>query len=198
MVELDAFLKERDCVLYVIRGNHDDPTFFEGDYMYDNLKLLPDYTILELEGRKVLFVGGAISIDRSDRRMWNAEAIGYNSERRSYWEGEKFNLDTEKLMGYRDIDVVVTHTTPSFIWPTELNHLVQHFIRVDDQLYGDLMEERDKLDKMYDALTFDGNNPTSRWYYGHFHNSQITEFRGTEFRLLGINESYELREGINI
>ena len=198
LLELDESLGENNCILYVTRGNHDDPQYFDGYYMYDNLKLLPDYTVLDIEGRQVLFVGGAISIDRVLRKVWNSDEVLYGTSKRHYWYDEGFVMDSERLLACKDIDVVITHTAPSFVWPTELNGLVHSYIKQDNQLYGDLMNERKQLDDMYEYLKMHDNNPSFRWYYGHYHSSQITDYRGTEFRLLGINEIYELRKDVEI
>jgi hypothetical protein len=32
-----------------------------------NIKLIKDYTVLNLEGNNILFIGGAISVDRKSR-----------------------------------------------------------------------------------------------------------------------------------
>ena len=67
MLYLNDVLNEYNVTLYVIRGNHDDPKFFNGNHNWGNLKLLKDYTVLDLEGKKILLIGGAISIDRGNR-----------------------------------------------------------------------------------------------------------------------------------
>src|SRR5438128_1744252 len=75
--KLDSYLGGRDCTLYAIRGNHDNPSYFEGDEddgpsalvragpePMRHVHLLPDYSVLELEGYKLLLAGGAVSVDR--------------------------------------------------------------------------------------------------------------------------------------
>ena len=106
-------------VIY-IRGNHDDPKFFDGTYNWSNIKLLPDYTVTVIEGKRILFIGGATSIDRLQR-----------IPERSWWEGEIFNLDVDKLSLYEAIDIVVTHTAPKFAYPIGFNHLVMSFAAYD-------------------------------------------------------------------
>jgi predicted phosphodiesterase len=179
--KLNATLRAADCKLYVIRGNHDDPRYFNGVFEFTNLHLVPDYTVINIEGKNVLFVGGATSIDR----VYRQEA-GYG-----WWEDEKFVLDTDKLLKMVNIDVVVTHNAPDFCWPLDVNGLVLSFAAEDATLLEDLRNERIDLTRMYDLLAM--NNDIHSWYYGHFHNSQLTEYKGTDFRLLGIEESYELR-----
>jgi UDP-2,3-diacylglucosamine pyrophosphatase LpxH len=65
--DLNEQLKKKNITMYAIRGNHDNPAFFKGDHILSNLKLLPDYTVLDLEGKKILLVGGAVSVDRVPR-----------------------------------------------------------------------------------------------------------------------------------
>src|ERR1700753_1506161 len=64
---LNKFLKRRNIIMIVIRGNHDDPSFFTGTHIFSNLKLVSDYSTMDIYGIKYLFVGGAISIDRKPR-----------------------------------------------------------------------------------------------------------------------------------
>ena len=35
---------------FVVRGNHDNPAYFTGEFDTDNLKLLPDYTVVNVNG----------------------------------------------------------------------------------------------------------------------------------------------------
>jgi predicted phosphodiesterase len=139
---LNTFMAERDLTLHVIHGNHDNPHYFDGTFIFTNLKLHPDYTVLNIEGKNILLVGGAISIDRVPRRRWNTVEVQQNmhSENRFHWEGEKFNLDREKLAEYRDINIVVTHTAPHYAKPFDQKGnwppVVAQFID-DDPTLGD-------------------------------------------------------------
>jgi hypothetical protein len=83
---LDAVLAERGLMLYAIRGNHDDPApFADGRHDRSRLRLVADYTTLTIEGRRVLGIGGATSIDRAPRR-W--QGLGW-------WPEEAFVLQPE-------------------------------------------------------------------------------------------------------
>jgi len=178
---LDAKLKVANNVMYVIRGNHDNPAFWTGDHMYDNIKLIPDYTVVEAEGKRFLGVGGAISIDRVPRLA----GIGF------WWEDEVFVLDRDKLAEMRDIDVVVTHTAPHFAYPTEINGLVRSYAKNDPMLIQMLAKERLDLTEMYDIIK--ENNTITDWFYGHFHTNKLTLHDGVKFRVIGINDTYDLR-----
>ena len=67
LMHLNKFLKLKNITMYALRGNHDDPKYFLGNHMYSNLKLVEDYFTLEIDGHKILLIGGAISIDRNQR-----------------------------------------------------------------------------------------------------------------------------------
>jgi predicted phosphodiesterase len=182
LIALNVILSENSVHLYVIRGNHDDPECFTSDeFNKSNITFLPDYSVLELEGTKILLVGGAISIDRSVRKQ---------DVPPSWFPGEVFVLNEEKLSEYRNIDVVITHTAPSFCYPVGWNQLVYDWADVDPGLHHELPEERKKLTKMWDILN--KNNKIKKYFYGHFHSSKKEIHEGTEFILLGIGEFHEL------
>jgi predicted phosphodiesterase len=193
---LNEWLKERGLILHVIRGNHDNPHYFDGTYLNTNLKLHPDYTVLNIEDKNILCVGGAISIDRGPRRRYNQIEVAQNlhSENRYHWEQERFVLDREKLAEFRDINVVVTHTAPHYAKPFDVKGkwppIVQQFIdQGDDKLGDDLVAERKMLDEMYDILN--KNNYIEDWFYGHFHRNEYTNHEATLFNMLAINEVRE-------
>lgn len=177
--QLNDKLIELDIILYTIRGNHDNKSFFTGEFQYSNLKLLKDYTVLNIEGLNYLFVGGAISIDRKLRTKDN-----------DYWEDEVFILNESKLYNIKGIDVVITHSTPDFAYPIGFNSTVHHFASDDGSLLSDLTHERVLITKMFDILML--NNDIRNWYYGHFHTDYVGDFKGVDFHLMGINSIKEV------
>jgi len=191
---LNEFLKLRNIIMIAIRGNHDDPSFFQGNHIYSNLMLVPDYTTMEIDGRNHLFVGGAISIDRKYRLHKDQIAASYGSSQKSYWYDELFLLNEEKLKDITGIDVVISHTAPEWCYPDNRNGFgpfVDEFAYDDDKLYTDLDKERKDVTKMFQILEKNGN--TIQYHaYGHFHSSQITMNRYCNHYLLGINEFREL------
>ena len=194
--EMDNFLKEHNVQMYAIRGNHDNPKFFDGHLAnhFDNLHLLADYTVIDIEGTKILGVGGAVSVDRRTRMREQLEYTRIGREIELHWHDEVFVLDEEKLRTFENIDIVVTHTAPDFCAPDNKNgfgYLVEQFAMDDRKLYEDLKEERDLLTKMHNILK-EKNNPDF-WFYGHFHKDWAKNIEGTNYRLLAINEMYEYR-----
>jgi UDP-2,3-diacylglucosamine pyrophosphatase LpxH len=83
---LNKTLKSGNNILYVIRGNHDDPSYFQQWQNIGNIRLVPDYSVLDLGGYTVLLIGGAISIDRTNR-----------TQGKNYWKEEVFLFDEEKV-----------------------------------------------------------------------------------------------------
>jgi len=196
MKYMNKFLKNRNIILYAIRGNHDNPEFFNPEkYKYSNITMLRDYsTIILGDGKKILCAGGAVSIDRlpnlNEKDMYGKPWPG-RTEGKSYWKNEIFVLDEKKLQEVRDVDIVITHSAPNFCFPTGVKGSGT-WINNDPTLYDDLMTERENLARMFEILKNNGNK-LSHWYYGHFHNSHKQEHEGTEFVLLDIDEFQEIR-----
>jgi DNA repair exonuclease SbcCD nuclease subunit len=189
--------KKFNIVFYGIRGNHDDPHWFDGGIDMTNLKLLPDYTLLNLEGKGVLGVGGATSIDRNPRIAENETNIRHNKLQRCWWPNEKFRLDEEEIdkLNPGTVDIVVTHTAPAFCWPRNDNgfgFIVEQFAEHDGKLKTELLIERGDMNQLYNLLN--KNHPLDKWFYGHFHRHEITLEGNTEFILLDINQMYELKD----
>jgi DNA repair exonuclease SbcCD nuclease subunit len=205
--ELELYHKKlvkNNVIVYAIRGNHDFPKYFENDpFLLTNIKLIKDYTVLNLEGNNILFIGGAISVDRKSRMTKHQKEKDFDPSREqlliggeSWWPNEKFNLDLKLLDKLRDINIVVTHTAPDYCYPDNSNGLgpfVNGFIQNgDDTLKMDLMDERRHLTLAFQAIK--ENNDITHHYYGHFHKSDITNIYGTKHRLLGIGELWEERD----
>ena len=189
---LDEALMDTNNQLYVIRGNHDNPIFWDKSFglnlpTFNNLHLVEDYSLIEIEGKKILFVGGAISIDRRPRMIDTPP---------TWWKDEVFNYLEEKVKNLTNIDIVITHTGPSFAWPIgSNNHLVNHYAIIEKQhgydLHDELEAERMLVDDLYYSLHRQGVK-VKKWYYGHFHSSKRKNHYGTEFILLNINEVEEV------
>lgn len=169
---LNNYLKEFNNHLYVIRGNHDDPLYFKGNYNYSNLHLLADYSILNFNGLNFLFVGGAISIDRIPNQK-----DGY------YWKDEEFVLQEI----FQHVDVLVTHTAPSFCYPHTINNLVLQYSQNDKNLLKDLEKERALVTYLFNSLS------VKYHFYGHFHSRYEETIGKTRHILLNIMEFKEFK-----
>lgn len=172
-------LKKDNNFLYAIRGNHDQKERFYDFYNFSNIYFVKDYEVINLKGENHLFIGGAISIDRT-----------YRTEGKTYWKDEIFVLDEEKLENIVDIDVVVTHTAPDFCEPRNYNNsfpeVVLQFTYRDKNLLNDLNSERANMTRAFNKIK--ENNNIKWWVYGHFHKNYLEEIDGVNFRVIGIND----------
>ncbi len=69
MLEMfNPLLEKNNVHVWAIRGNLDyKPHFHNDPFGLSNIHLVKDYTVLELCGKKILCIGGAISVDRTWR-----------------------------------------------------------------------------------------------------------------------------------
>jgi hypothetical protein len=185
MIEsINHALQSSQSVAYVNRGNHDNPGFWLDDgWSMSNIKFVPDYSLINIEGKNTLFLGGAISIDRL--------VLGKDQ----WWPNEGFHYDQAKIdklmQDAPSIDVVVSHTAPEFAFPIGINSLVLRFAANDPKLVEDLAVERKQLGDVYRLLNT--KFKIKRWVYGHFHIGNHMSYNGTEFSCIGVN-SYTRNE----
>lgn len=178
---LHTLLEETNCELIAIRGNHDDPKWFSGEYAHlipPTIRLLPDYTVIEHSGERWLFIGGAVSVDRIDQLK-----LG-----KKWFPGEGITFDLDRLKNIGKVDRVVTHTAPSMAPPFLKGDFVETKMRADRNLRTELDVERQYLNDVYDVLSSD--SPPKHWYYGHFHKSHRyrTPDDNCQFVCLGVDE----------
>lgn len=190
--KIDKTFLASDCVLLLMRGNHDDPAFFQSELIdFPLMKTIPDYSVIQVAGKTVLCVGGAISIDREYRKMqmWLAELKG-RRVLNSYWEDEQARYEPDILTDINSkgirIDTVITHTAPSFCMPVTKSG-IEGWLAKDIVLSSDLDKERKTMDALYEHLKSDGH-PLSIWVYAHFHSSHTEYISGIKFQMLDIME----------
>lgn len=190
--KLSATLEKLNLLLLLIRGNHDDPSYFDGKRLdYPRMKAIPDYSVIKFKEHNTLCIGGAISIDRTLRleAMWLDKVKG-RTVKNLYWENEQASYDEVSLSSLKSsnlkMDAVITHTTPSFCYPL-VKSGIGTWIAMDSQLEADLLHERQQMDKIYKYLKSD-LHPVESWYYGHFHDSHTEYIENTRFTLLNIDE----------
>lgn len=211
---VNQLLSDRNIRLHIIRGNHDNPVYFQnnresfiqsrdkwdalkgepgkvdnGDY-YDqlmsltNINFVSDYSVLNIDNQNILCIGGAISIDRTAPHI---------VPHVNYWPDEKLICDINRIrnLDNNSIDYVITHNAPAFAYPVGWNQSVYNFADQDPALHTDLPTERNSLTKIHDELI--KNQQIKSWFYGHFHQSH-TEYIGMiKFRVLAECEFYLVR-----
>lgn len=193
--ELHKVLKKYNDIFIWFAGNHDDPKYFENQLINTNyVKCIPTYSVINVLGKNILNISGGISIDRVFRK--NRDSIrlvdymkwhncDYQTAKQkcplSYWEDEPV---VYKPKVTEHIDIICSHSAPSFCYPTDKGEIVEKFAEYDSTLLEDIRNERLTLDKVYE----DYKDDVTHWYYGHFHKSQMQTINKTQFKLLGIGE----------
>lgn len=181
LYNLELFLKQTNNRMIVIRGNHDDPKFFNGSFKYkdewstdQNLWLLSDYSVVTIESKKILLVGGGVSIDKDMRKK---DVNWWEDEKFVYSENHKQSIENEKF------DIVCTHIAPDFCSPHIT--LIGKGNDVEfDNIMKESIEERLHISRLYNDL----KNKPKKWFYGHYHCSYRMKREETEFIGLGENE----------
>jgi predicted phosphodiesterase len=150
-----------------IRGNHDNPGVCRNHSQW-----IPDgYTETTDLGNKIMFIGGAFSIDRD----WRHE--GYD-----WWADEE--LSQPELYSMMDLymefkpDIMVTHDCPSSVADN---------IFADDMRYGKFNSKTGSaLASMF------ANHKPNKWIFGHWHKSKNEVIDGTNFICLAELETMKL------
>ncbi|HLD90723.1 MAG TPA: metallophosphoesterase [Patescibacteria group bacterium] len=158
-------IKNKNTKIYWCDGNHEDHDSLDELVKTNNLEVMPNvfympraYTLELADGRRVLFIGGADSIDKKHRiqgRDWfPQEMISYR--------------DIDRLPDCK-IDIVISHTCPEA-----------------GMYYLDTLKEQHK-DSSRSALTYvlERYNP-SLWFFGHFHQYKKFQFKDTVFTALNM------------
>lgn len=184
---LNQTLAKKNIIGFMIRGNHDNPSYYDGDKInMSNLQAIPDYTILSIGDENILCVGGAISVDRVVKqneymRKVNCLKSIYPYEEdleiakskiiRTYWTDEKpvFNITALESINSQGTKIshVITHTSPNFAYITD-DTMLNKWYKNDSSLRDDIHEERKVFTNLY-AWLLSHEHPLKTWTYGHFH-----------------------------
>ena len=198
----ELFAEVNTTVLFV-RGNHDDPTYFDGSVInYSHIKAIPDYSVILTKNLTTLCVGGATSVDRFWRKQKEVEINKYktSTKKKLYWDDEAVVYDEEKLMEILNngiqINSVITHTAPSFAKPNDKDSALGWF-KYDNKLKNDLIKERKCLDDLHDFL-LQHEQKLLFWVYGHFHvfNNELIHNEKEKTMYLALKDNYSIFEPI--
>lgn len=193
---MEKILDKINCHVFFIRGNHDDPSYFDGNMInFKHITAIPDYSVIQIRDYDILCVGGAISLDRSARiAEMNKSSEIYRHENPTYWENEKVVYDEDKLNELKNaglnITAIISHTAPSFfpIQNDAQNGMSGWFIR-DKELRKDTNEERMNMDKLFNYSK--NNFNLKKWVYGHFHDIYTGEYEGVKYKMMNLITDYE-------
>ena len=163
-IELKDYLNSFNIKLFCIRGNHEErpeniSTYKEVEMFggkvyieeeFPNLIFAKDGEMYNIDGNRVLVIGGAYSVDK-----------GYRIRNKIPWFSDEQLMDDEMLaildkVEGQHFDIVLTHTCPQKYEPTEvfLPGLDQSTVDKSMECYLDTVEE---------SITYD------KWYCGHYH-----------------------------
>ena len=168
--DLKDYLKQFNIRLFCIRGNHEErpeniSTYREVDmfdgkvYIEDNYPQLifaKDGEIYNIDGNRVLVIGGAYSIDKYYRirngKQW------FKNEQLNEEEKERIlkNVQGEHF------DIVLSHTCPLKYEPTEVLLPFVDQSRVDKGM-------EHFLDEVEESIDYD------KWYCGHYHTEKAID-----------------------
>ena len=162
IVRWDNFgLKNHNKKIFWCPGNHEDWESLkdlENNEVHPNVFYMKRGSILTLEdGRKVLFMGGGLSIDRKFRTERGAD-FGW------FWEETISQKDIEELPDEK-IDIIISHTAPK-----EFKLKDYH----DDAWYP-TDPSRKALDYLLEKYK------PRLWYFGHMHKFQTGRRNNTEW-----------------
>lgn len=169
-VRFKEYLKRYNVKLFCIRGNHEErpenifsykeidmfggKVFIEENY--PNLIFSKDGEVYNIDGKSILVIGGAYSIDKNYRLMH-----GYKWFKDEQLSQDEMDNIFEKVNG-KHFDIVLSHTCPYKYEPREV------FMSGIDQSKVDKSMEY-FLDKIEGSIHYD------KWYCGHYHTERIVD-----------------------
>jgi len=195
-------LAKNNCHILFVRGNNDNPSFFEEDKLnLSNIKCVKDYTVVQLKRFNCLCIGGGVSIDKK-WKILQGERLG----KKLYWENEGVVYDEDKLnkiTSKYNIACVATCSSPSFAFPGTNAFSRSKWVAENNQVSNELMEERKVMDKIYSKLTENGMKPYM-WFYDKFNKSAKNNINDMVFwsmcpyNIISFNEALTENFGIDI
>ena len=158
------YLKKLKLKLFCVRGNHEErpeniSTYKEVEMFggkvfieeeYQNLIFAKDGETYNIDGKKILVIGGAYSVDKQYRLLH-----GYKWFKDEQLTKKEMVTILDKVKG-KHFDIVLTHTCPYKYEPREV------FMQGLDQSKVDKSMEH-FLDEIEENISYD------KWYCGHYH-----------------------------
>lgn len=175
---LEKKLIKNDLVIHALRGNHDDPAYFDGTHNYERLKFLKDNEVVNISGENILIIGGANSTDVAWRIEENKKLAKKN--RKCWWENEGITKVPINTLPKR-VDYIMSHEAPLTFLPiiTKGNF--------SDEVYDKILDSRKYLDNVLMEVN------AKKWFYGHYHAFKSGNYCGMDYRCLGELELFCLK-----
>jgi predicted phosphodiesterase len=158
-------IKPKNTKVYLIPGNHEDWDLFEkvvgrlGNTpieVENNIFLCPIGSSIEVNGKKLLFIGGASSIDKM-----------YRTEGKNWFFQETINSDDISyiLSKNESYDIVFSHTCPEVF---DIYNKV-----------GIIRKHYDPTTLFLDEILF--QRTPSKWYFAHWHEYARGKYLNTDW-----------------
>lgn len=188
---LDWFT-ERNYTLVFADGNHENfdalyeypETVFRGakcHQLRENVFHVKRGEVLEIGKHKILFMGGAESVDKAYRReftSWWSQEIPTKEE----WDNCFENVSKA--------NIIVSHDCP-----TSVTDII--YEGHDNSPFSvTYRKPPSTVNRMFEELLYkikEENIPIKNWFFGHHHRNQVINYEGIEFNLL-YKEILELKE----
>lgn len=162
---LKQVLQDMPITFFCVHGNHEERPFNISTYItkkwnggtvyyeeeFPNILFAKDGEIYNINGKSILVIGGAYSVDKEYRLL-----KGWSWFKDEQPSKEIVKYIEKQITKQRHFDIVLSHTCPI---KTEPRHMFLPFI---DQSKVDKTTEL-FLQRVADWITFDN------WYFGHFH-----------------------------
>lgn len=187
-IKLKEYLNGLNIKLFCIQGNHEErpeniksykevdmfggKVFIENNY--PNLIFARNGESYNIDGKSVLVIGGAYSVDKEYRLIY-----GYRWFKDEQLTKEEMDSILSKVKG-KHYDIVLSHTCPYKYEPREV------FMQGLDQAKVDKTMEH-FLDEIEESIDYD------YWYCGHYHTEKIIdklEFMFGRIKVFGKDEFY--------
>lgn len=174
----EVLIQASNSILYVIRGNHDNPAFWQPGtgFNFSNIQFIEE-SIIEIDGRLCYFLGGAISIDRCKR----IQGV-------SYWTGES-TVWNNNFSHYRitSCDLIFTHDVYQKWTPFTIHSpYALAWAERDRKLIEDLEYQQERVfETISKHISY--MKPV-HWFHGHYHESHKTQIENPTVTVIGLSE----------
>lgn len=184
MDHIEQALEKYNCIVILIRGNHDDPSYFSGSVdrfhpeKYNNIHFADDWQVFSTKFGNILTCGGAVSVDKQSR-----------TEDITWWSGEVVKMIDPKdiikdIPKDMNIDIVASHTNPLNFEPFDNKANLMGWC--SKEIIEECDVERKYMMSVYYELV--DNYDVKYWFHGHFHFSSSYRLDNMRVRSLNINE----------
>ena len=157
--------------LFFCDGNHEDHDYLDEinelneNEIFSNIFYMKRGSVLTINNKNILFMGGADSIDKRERTI-------------------KLDWFTQEIISQKDIynlpdvniEIVISHTCPEYV-----------FDIVNTKFFGRCTKYNDPSRIALDYV-FEKYKP-KKWYFGHFHQTMQFSFHGCDFYVLNLFDS---------